>query len=162
MLQDGFLHFLCLIIFLLAAVFSSFLPLFRPLGSGSAFQMNRWTIECGSKRIRIQNTAAKKARMLRTNWVLRTVVECCGFGMFYPGSGSQLFSIPDPGSGSKHFFIPDPGSYINYLFFLLLLVLGTSFQSKINNSSWIQGVKSTGSRIPDPYLQHCCSANVLI
>jgi hypothetical protein len=37
--------------------------------------------------------------------------RCCGSGMFYPGSGSDHFLIPDPGSGFKHFFIPDPRSY---------------------------------------------------
>jgi hypothetical protein len=32
--------------------------------------------------------------------------QCCGSGMFYPGSGSDHCSIPDPG-GKK---APDPGS----------------------------------------------------
>jgi hypothetical protein len=39
------------------------------------------------------------------------ILKCCGFGMFYPGSGSLIFSsgirIPDPG-GKK---APDPGFY---------------------------------------------------
>jgi hypothetical protein len=32
--------------------------------------------------------------------------QCCGSEMFYPGSGSDLCSVPDPG-GKK---APDPGS----------------------------------------------------
>jgi hypothetical protein len=35
-----------------------------------------------------------------------TPSQCCGTGMFLPGSGSDHFLIPDPGSGTKHFFQP--------------------------------------------------------
>jgi hypothetical protein len=44
------------------------------------------------------------------NWTDGGAAQCCGSGMFYPGSDHIL--IPDPGSVSKHFFIPDPEAYM--------------------------------------------------
>jgi hypothetical protein len=64
--------------------------------------------------------------------------QCCGSGMFYPGSRIRIpnFFIPDPG-GEK---APDPGSrillYIKIgmklkpTFFLLFIVSGASFIGK--------------------------------
>jgi hypothetical protein len=57
--------------------------------------------------------------------------QCCGSGMFYPGSGSDQFLILDPGSGSKNFF--HPGSYMKSgmqtyrYFFLFLMLSGANF-----------------------------------
>jgi hypothetical protein len=69
--------------------------------------------------------------IVRTSVLLYTV-QCCGSGMFNPGSGSDHCSIPDPdpGSGGKKHRIPDPESGIE--------------------ASRIRGVKKHRILVPDP------------
>jgi hypothetical protein len=76
--------------------------------------------------------------------------QCCGSGMFYPGS-EHLFPDPESASGSKHFFILDLGSYMkggmDAHFFLasygfrskiLVLVTVNKIRDPAKNSSRIQ------------------------
>jgi hypothetical protein len=74
--------------------------------------------------------------------------QCCGSGMFYPGSGSDHCSIPDP--GDKNHRIPDPTYFcikaINKFYLLIPDPDQTIAPSRIPDPG--------GKKAPDPDPHH--------
>jgi hypothetical protein len=77
--------------------------------------------------------------------------QCCGSGMFYPGSGSDHCSIPDPGGKNA----PDPGSRIRPPFLQILFTYpGSRIRPLLHPGSRIPDPGGKKHRIPDPDPQH--------
>jgi hypothetical protein len=84
-------------------------------------------------------------------------LQCCGSGMFYPGSGSDHCSIPDPDPGSrirgvKKHWIPDPTYFCIKAINKFCLLIPVPDPTIAPPGPRILGVKK--HRIPDPDPQH--------